>query len=423
LPSSVFIHHILDLWGNAWGNPAKQGIVPTIRKNMKLFQKQEVSILTIALNTFALYFGFTVWRVIFNNFAKEVLDITPAQIGIIQSVREIPGLLGLTVGALAVYLAEAKIVTTSIILAGVGLIMVGHSNSVLMLGAGTLVMSIGFHNFLSSNQALLLHFIKTKESGKAQGKIKSTESLAGVIATLCVLFTTFFLGYQETLTVFGALVILVGFYFTLVLKSNRAEEEKRKVCLKKKYSLYYLLSFLRGCRRHIFTTFAIFLLVANHQISISTAAILFFVSNVVTIYTNSLIGTLVEKWGERPVLAGSSLLLVFIFSGYAFIPWLPVLAVFYVIDNMLFGSSIALHSYARKISERSDLTSCISFSVTANHISAVILPILGGVIWEVLGFKATFLLGAAIVFLDMLFSLRVKTEGEIKTRTIPVPTR
>ncbi|NIM99958.1 MAG: MFS transporter [candidate division Zixibacteria bacterium] len=388
---------------------------------MRLFQKQDVSLLTIAFNTFALYFGFTVWRVIFNNFAKEVLDITPAQIGIIQSVREVPGLLGFTIGALALYLAEVKIATLSIVLAGVGLIMVGHADSVFMLGVGTLIMSVGFHSFLSSNDALLLHFIKTKESGKAQGKIKSTESLAGVTATLCVLVTTFFFGYRETLTAFGVLVILVGFYFTFILKPNRAKEEERKVTLKKKYSLYYLLSFLRGCRRHIFTTFAIFLLVANHQISISTAAILFFISNVLTVYTNRLMGNLVEKWGERAVLAGSSFLLVFIFSGYAYIPWLPLLAVFYVADNMLFGSSIALHSYVRKISDKADLTSCISFSVTINHISAVILPVLGGLIWEVLGFKATFLFGAAIVLIDMLFSLRVKTGREVRTGTSPVP--
>jgi predicted MFS family arabinose efflux permease len=389
---------------------------------MKLFQKQDVSLLTIALNSFALFFGFTVWRVIFNNFAKEVLDITPTQIGIIQSVREVPGLLGFTVGALALHLAEVKIATLSIVLTGVGLIVIGFADSILMLGVGTLVMSVGFHGFLSSNQALLLHFIKTKESGKAQGKIGSTESAAGVIATLCVLVTTFFFGYRETLSLFGVLVILVGFYFTFVLKSNRRVGEERKVSLKRKHSLYYLLSFLRGCRRHIFTTFAIFLLVANHRISISTAAGLFFISNVVTIYTNSLIGTLVEKWGERAVLAGSSFLLVFIFSGYAYISWFPLLAIFYVLDNILFGSSIALHSYVRKISDKSDLTSCISFSVTINHISAVVLPILGGVIWEVLGFRATFLFGAAIVFIDMLFSLRVKTEQETRTGTSPVPT-
>jgi predicted MFS family arabinose efflux permease len=376
---------------------------------MKLLQKQEVSLLTIALNSFALFFGFTVWRVIFNNFAKEIFDITPTQIGIIQSVREVPGLLGFAVGALAVYLAEVRIATLSIVLTGVGLILVGHSDSVVMLGVGTLVMSVGFHGFISSNQALLLHFMRTKESGKAQGKVASIESMAGVIATLCVLVTTLFVGYRETLTVFGAIVILAGAYFTFVLKSNRAKEEERKVTLKRKYSLYYFLSFLRGCRRHIFTTFAIFLLVANHRISISMAALLFFVSNAVNIYTYRRIGALVEKWGERTVLVGSSFFLIFIFTGYAYIPWLPLLAVLYVLDNILFGSSIALHSYVRKISDKADLTNCISFGVTVNHISAVILPILGGVIWELLGYKATFLFGAAIVFIDMLFSLRIRT--------------
>jgi hypothetical protein len=60
--------------------------------------------------------------------------------------------------------------------------------------------------------------------------------------------------------------------------------------------------------------------------------------------------------------------------------------------------------------------------VTINHISAVILPILGGVIWEIFGFKATFLFGAAIVFVDMVFSLKVRTGQEAKMGTSPVPT-
>ena len=80
---------------------------------MNLFQKRAVSLQTIALSTFSLYFGFTVWSVMFNNFAKEVFDISPTQLGIIQSVRELPGLLGFMVGTLALYIAEVKIATWS----------------------------------------------------------------------------------------------------------------------------------------------------------------------------------------------------------------------------------------------------------------------------------------------------------------------
>ena len=375
---------------------------------MNLFQKREVNLQTIALSTFSLYFGFTVWSVMFNNFAKEVFDISPTQLGIIQSVRELPGLLGFMVGTLALYVAEVKIATWSIVISGLGLMLLGHADSIWMLGVGTFVMSLGFHNFLSANDALLLHHIKTRESAKAQGKIRSTESASAVISTACVFVATLWLGYRQVWTIFGAIVALAGIYLAFTLKSNRGEEEERKVCYKKKYTLYYLLSFLRGCRRHFFSTFAIFLLVANYHIHISFVAILFFVSSLVTTYTYRMMGHVVEKRGERAVLAVSSFILIFIFSGYAFIHWLPLLIVFYIMDNVLYGSSIALDSYMRKISSQEDLTNCLSFSQTANHVSAVIIPILGGVIWQTLGFQITFLFGAAIVFLDALLSLRVK---------------
>lgn len=375
---------------------------------MNIFQKRAVNLQTIALSTFTLYIGFTVWSVMFNNFAKEVFDISPTQLGIIQSVRELPGLLGFMVGTLALYMPEVKIATLSIVISGLGVMLLGHADSIWMLGVGTFVMSLGFHNFLSANDALLLHQVKTRESAKAQGKIRSTESVSAVISTAGVFVATLWLGYRQVWTIFGLVVVLAGIYLSFTLKSNRGKEEERKVCFKKKYTLYYLLSFLRGCRRHFFSTFAIFLLVANYHIHISTASILFFVSSLVTTCTYRVMGHVVEKWGERVVLAGSSFMLIFIFSGYAFILWLPLLIVLYVMDNVLYGSSIALDSYMRKISSQADLTNCLSFSQTANHLSAVIIPVLGGVIWQSFGYQSTFLFGAAIVLVDALFSLRVK---------------
>ena len=79
----------------------------------------------------------------------------------------------------------------------------------------------------------------------------------------------------------------------------------------------------------------------------------------------------------------------------------------YVIDNILFGSSLALRSYLRKIAPSEDVTGCLSFGMTANHVTAVVIPIVGGILWIKFGFETTFLAGAAIVFIDMLFSLKV----------------
>jgi predicted MFS family arabinose efflux permease len=186
------------------------------------------------------------------------------------------------------------------------------------------------------------------------------------------------------------------------------------VTIKREYWLYYVLYFLRGCRRHIFTTFAIFLLVKNHGLNISYVSGIILGNSVITIFTNRLMGNLSDRLGERVVMAGSSLILVFIFTGYAFVADLPFLIIFYLIDNILFGSSIALKSYIRKISTGEDLTSCLSFGMTANHITAVVIPVAGGVIWSLFGFKATFLAGAAIVLIDMFFALRVPGKAELE---------
>ena len=130
-------------------------------------------------------------------------------------------------------------------------------------------------------------------------------------------------------------------------------------------------------------------------------------NNLVTIFTNRWMGHLSDKLGERLILAGCSFLLVLIFVGYAVVTYLPILIGLYLIDNVLFGSSIALKSYLRRIAPEEDLTSCLSFGMTSNHITAVVIPIGGGVMWSMFGYEVTFIAGAVIVFVDMLFALKV----------------
>jgi predicted MFS family arabinose efflux permease len=136
-------------------------------------------------------------------------------------------------------------------------------------------------------------------------------------------------------------------------------------------------------------------------------------NSLVTIFTNRGLGYISDRLGERTVLAGCSMILVFIFFGYAYVDYLPILIAFYLIDNILFGSSIALKSYISKISTREDLTGCLSFGMTANHITAIVIPIAGGVMWELFGFQTTFIAGAIIVFIDMLFAFRVPKKAEL----------
>ena len=365
------------------------------------------NLFTVTLSAFVMCVGFYAWRIMFNNFAVEQFDASPTDIGIIQAVREIPGLLAFTVGIIAMKLTESRIVALSIILMGLGLLICGVSPSLVILGLATFVLSVGFHYFEPTNSSQLLLLAKSDNLGKVQGVYRSYESLAGLVGGLMILGMTLFLSYEYTFYIIGALITVVGIYLVLALPPNRGKSENRKMVIKKKYWLYYILYFLRGCRRHVFTTFAIFLLVKNHGLSISMVSIVILASNLVTFFTNRWMGNLTDKLGERFILAGSSLLLIFIFTGYAYIDYLPVLIVFYLIDNTLFNSAIALRSYLTKISSSEDLTGCLAFGMTSNHIAAVVIPVGGGIIWSYFGHELTFLIGAAIVFIDMIFSFMV----------------
>ena len=368
---------------------------------------EKISISTITFSAVFCWIGFTAWRVIFNNYAIEVFDASPTDVGAIQAVREIPGLLAFGVGALALYFTESRIASLSIVVVGLGLILSGMAPTLFILGFATLLMSFGFHYFEPTNSSQLLAMTDHKDIGKAQGRLRSWESVAGLIGAGGVMALTLVIDYRQTLYLMGGIVMAVGLYLVFALPPNRGKSDNRKVKIQRKYSLYYTLAFLRGCRRHIFTTFAIFLLVKNHQLDITIVSGMMMANFLVTVFTNRWLGHISDKHGERFVLAGSSLLLIFIFTGYAYVTYLPALVVLYLLDNILFGSSIALKSYLRKICSAEDLTGCLSFGMTANHITAVIIPIVGGTAWAIFGYQTTFIAGAVIVLIDLLFALRL----------------
>ncbi len=372
---------------------------------------KQVSFKTITFSAVTLWIGFYAWRILFNNFAVEVFNASPTDVGLIQAIREIPGLLAIGAGALAVYFAESRITSLGVVAVGLGLVLCGMSPSLIVLGAATFLMSLGFHYFEPANTSQLLILAKADNLGRVQGRLTSYESMAGLAGAGAILGLTLILDFRDTFFLIGGAVTLIGIYLTFALPSNRGVAEKRQVLIKRKYWLYYTLSFLRGCRRHIFTTFALFLLVKNHELSITYISIIMLMNNFITIFTNRLLGRLSDSLGERIILVSSSSVLVFIFSGYALVTYLPALIAFYLIDNIMFGSSVALKSYIRKISTSEDLTGCLSFGMTANHITAVIIPVAGGIIWNLFGYQATFIAGAVIVFIDMLFALKIPRRG------------
>jgi len=236
----------------------------------------------LAVSNFFLFFGFSIWRAIFNNFAVEELGVRADQIGLIQAIREVPGLLGFGLGFLVLWLSEMRVMGLSILLLGVGLVISGAANGLGILILGTVVMSVGFHFFYPSNSSLVLMEVGKQEAPKMLGSLRSVSSFAAIVGTLT-----------------GAVVIVGSVIAFLNGRRHVAQRQKRKVVFRRDYWLYYVLTFLLGSRRHIFTTFAIFMLVEIHGIDVRQTATLFLVNNFINTYASAQLGRLVSRFGER----------------------------------------------------------------------------------------------------------------------------
>ena len=375
-----------------------------------MIRQNQRTMLFIIFSTFLLNFGFQVWQTLFNNFAVEDLNAGPAAVGLIQAVREIPGLMAFVIGFLALYMTETRIMSISVILLGLGIVLSGAAYSIPVLLVATLVMSFGFHFFMPCSSSVVLMLIQKKDTPKTLGNLGSLGSLAAVAGTLVVLLLAASEGYRYLFYGVGAVVIVGGLLMLPFGGGHKGLPQGRKVILRQRYWLYYSLSFLLGCRRHIFTTFAVYLLVREYHVPIQTTAMLFLVNSLVNVFTLRITGQLVGRLGERVALSITFASLALVFLGYAYVTALPLLFILFVLDNIFFGFNIALTTYFQKIAVApEEITSNVSTEQTINHIAAVIVPVVGGTVWAVYGSQMPFLFGVVIVLIGLVLTQFIRT--------------
>jgi predicted MFS family arabinose efflux permease len=183
--------------------------------------------------------------------------------------------------------------------------------------------------------------------------------------------------------------------------------DKPRFVLKGKYRLYYALTFLEGCRKQVFFTFAVFALTKVYHTHLRVIALLMLVNGLVNMFGAPVVGRLIDRIGERKILLTSYAALIFVFLGYAEIRHAHVLYVMYCLDNLFYLSTTCLTTYLQKIAAPEDLMPTLSMGVTMNHIAAVLVPLIGGYLWASLGYPVTFKGGAIVVFVSFLLASRV----------------
>jgi len=354
------------------------------------------------------------WQAMLNNFAVERAAFTGAEMGILQSVREIPGFIAFAVVFVLLLIREQNLAVVSLLLLGIGTAVTGFFPSLVGLCVTTLIMSLGFHYYETVQQSLALQWIDKAKAPETLGRIIAVGSFTSLIALglIYLAFDHFALEFHWVYLIAGGGTVAIALFAWLGFPHfPQPVEQHKHMVLRRRYWLYYALTFLSGARRQIFIVFAGFMMVEKFGYSVGEMSILFLITGVLNMFLAPRVGRLVARWGERRALIIEYIGLVVVFVAYAFVSNGYVAAGLYVVDHVFFAMAIAIKTYFQKIAEPADIASTAGVSFTISHIAAVVIPVVFGLVWLVSP-AAVFLSGAAIAVASLLLSLNVPRHPE-----------
>jgi len=353
--------------------------------------------------------AFAVWQALLNNFVIEQAAFTGREIGILQSLREVPGFLAFTTVLVLLVMREQSFALLSILLLGAGVALTGYLPSEYGLYFTTLLMSTGFHYFYTVQQSLTLQWVDKARAPEVMGRLSSVSSLASLAAYAAVWvgMQYFGLAYSTLYLWAGGVAVLIALLSPLAFPMYpQRVQQRRHLLMRRRYWLYYALTFMSGARRQIFIVFAGFLMVERFGFSAANIALLFLINHGFNAWAAPKIGRLIGHFGERSALTLEYAGLILVFTAYAFVQTAWVAVLLYVLDHLLFAMAIAIRSYFQKIADPADIASTAGVSFTINHIAAVVIPVAFGLMW-LYSPAAVFLAGSVMAAISLLLSRMV----------------
>ncbi|MCZ6889854.1 MAG: MFS transporter [Gammaproteobacteria bacterium] len=380
-----------------------------VRDGFLIPTRWRTPIVFLILSSIAIPLGFSAWQALLNNFAIERAGFTGVEIGILQSLREVPGFLAFTAIFILLVLREQTFAVIAIAIFGIGTALTGFFPTEYGLYFTAVVMSIGFHYLETIRQSLSLQWFSHAETPRMLGRLIAVGSMTSLIcfATVWLMLEVFVLDYVWIYLSAGVAVVVIAVAMATSFPHFEAKVPQRKtLVLRQRYWLYYGLTFFSGARRQIFVVFAGFLMVEKFGYSASNIAALFLINHVFNWLFAERIGALIGRIGERNAMTVEYLGLVGIFTAYAFVENAYFAAGLYVMDHMFFALAIAIKTYFQKIADPADIASTAGVSFTINHIAAVIIPAVLGIVW-INSHAAVFLIGTAFALCSLLLSQNV----------------
>lgn len=386
------------------------------------FWRRPITLLFVMALTMPI--AFNAWSALLNNFVIEVANFDGADIGLLHTVREIPGFWAVGVIAVILFVREQVLGMISLALLGVATAVTAWFPSLGGLLFITLLSSIGFHYYETVNQSLQLQWLPKDQAPQKLGWLVAAGSASTLVVYGLIVLTweRFDLAYNTVFMAAGGLTALLAIFCLVAYPQFESPTpQTKKLVLRRRYWLYYALQFMSGARRQIFMVFAGFMMVEKFGFEVHELTGLYMINLLINMIVAPMLGKAVSAFGERRTLMFEYIGLAVVFAAYGGVYWFGwgviLAATLYVVDHVLFALALALKTYFQKIADPADIAPTAAVAFTINHIAAVFLPALLGLLW-VISPAAVFGLAAMMALVSFGLSLLVPRHPERGNETV-----
>lgn len=347
------------------------------------------------------------YRGVISNYALRELHLDATQYGLLDGIREIPGLLTVLFAVVTTRLREEYALATWALILGVGLWLHPWAGSYGQLIVVTTLFSAGLHLWFISRDVLLMEVAEPSERALRLGQAASAWAAASIVGMGVASLVSRHIQMNWLFLLGGLLGVGAGVLSLLLRTPGRRVRSLRPLVWRWQYRTLYILTTLVAAREMITLTLATYLLVEVHQFGVDKMAMLFTVQGLLSIMLKPLAGKVMDRLGDRKSLVWNFALVIGLFLGYILTINPLVLATIYVVDNMLVGlSDIALSAYTARIVPQKELGPTLSLCSTLAHAVAVPLPVVGALLLHY-DVAFPFLLGIVITAVALVYSGRL----------------
>lgn len=370
--------------------------------------KREVVLLFIAVAFIGLSQGFSenIWTNFYQLIGMKTTDRT-----LLEPIRELPGLLMMFIIAALSFLTIGRMGTVAMVVRGGGLLFVGllakDFNPALL--AYMVVVSLGDHIFMPLRNSIGITVANYGYEGRVIGMMDATSTVLYTLASLPILFI--FNGTKiedyRIYFILAAAMAFCGGVALFMMRTHKAADKlsKPRLVFKKKFTLYYVISFISGLRKQIYLVFAPWLLVLVFKQPVQAMTLLSIVGAVTVFFFNPLMGHLIDKYGERRLLVGGGIICTGVYIAYALLCTknvedsviIFVLFALNYVDRLTQSTLMGRDIFVKHTADSPDeIMPTLSVGVSMDHIASVTAPVFGGLLWTGVGAQWVFAAGALI---------------------------